>query len=585
MKHWAWIGGLCLVAAAAGAEGERLSSRITEVTVYADRARVRREAVLQLPAGASEWRFAGLPGWLDEESVRAALAPADAARIADIRLERDYLARPADEEVRRAEVALLEMTDRQREIEDERKVLDAEARQVEEARVFAMDKLPRDAALGAVNVAAYGETVAFVGSSLRRIAAARRDLDARQREIAPELAARSRRLEELRARAQLEQRTIAVLLDAPVPAEAALSVTYQLPGATWQPAHELRADGPNPSAVSLASFAVVAQTTGEDWEGAALSFSTQSPGETVRVPELEALRLGLPPGVARRAPSASSFSKAQQIFDAQNSVWFADNNPRGDMGRFRFNEDNRRQLEREASAAFERLRRRGTMAHFAGEGRPTVRSDGNLVRVPIGRAELAAKPGIVAVPELSLNALRVVELVQSGAQPLLPGRIALFERGAFMGFTDTDFVAEGETFSLMLGVAENIKLSRVLDRKVSSIVRGSRTRIQVAFVVTVENLATEPARVRLQDRVPVSEDRDIRVFGVDIRPDGRPDDRGLLVWDVELKPKEKRVYRVAYGIEYPREAPAQFKARAAAGAAAAPAEELYRQIDALEASF
>ena len=179
----------------------------------------------------------------------------------------------------------------------------------------------------------------------------------------------------------------------------------------------------------------------------------------------------------------------------------------------------------------------------------------------------------------------MVELVQSGAQPLLPGRIALFERGAFMGFTDTDFVAEGETFSLMLGVAENIKLSRVLDRKVSSIVRGSRTRIQVAFVVTVENLATEPARGRLQDRVPVSEDRDIRVFGVDIRPDGRPDDRGLLVWDVELKPKEKRVYRVAYGIEYPREAPAQFKARAAAGAAAAPAEELYRQIDALEASF
>jgi uncharacterized protein (TIGR02231 family) len=561
-------------------------SRITEVTVYADRARVQREAAVQLPAGVSVWRFAALPGWLDEESVRAALQPAAAGRIADIRIERDFLARPADEEVLRAEAAVLEMADVQRELEDERKALDAEARQVEEARIFAMEKLPREAALGPVDVSAYGDVVHFVGASARRISEARRIIDRRQRELAPELAVRTRRLEDLRRRGQLEQRSVVVTIEGKAVADATLTLSYLMPGATWQPMHELRAASVRPDTVALSSFAVVTQTTGEDWEGAMLSFSTQSPGEIVRIPELEAMRLGLPASAVRaRRATGSSFSKAQHIFEAQNGWWFENANPKGDLDQYRHNIANRLQIEQEVSAVFEKIKARGTMAHFAGEGRPTVRSDGTAVRVPIGSAELAATPKIVAAPELSLNAIRTVEVVQAGAQPLLPGRVALFEQGAFMGFTDIDFVAEGETFALLLGVADPVKLSRVMDRKLSSIVRGSRTRVQVVFNVGVENLSAEPVRVKLQDRIPVSEDREIRVFGVDIKPEGRPDERGLLTWDVDLKPKEKRVYRIAYGIEYPQGITAVRQERGGADAVAPAANDVLFQIDALEKNF
>jgi len=588
----AWALGGWTLGIAAFAQGpqapENARSRIVAVTVYADRARVERAATVRAPAGVSVWRFAELPGWIDEESVRAAVEPSTGGRVADVRIERDYLVRPADDEVVKAEALLREIADRQREIEDERKALDLEARQVEEARIFAMEKLPKEAALGPINVEAYAKAVEFVGASARRIAAARRALDDRQRDLAPELAVRTRRLEELRQRARLEQRTVFVTIEAAAAGETALTLSYQLPGASWQPAHELRAETGNPSAVTLSSFAVVSQTTGEDWEGAALSFSTQSPGETLRIPELEALRLGLPAAAvaASRGSGLSSFHKAKELFTTQNGYWFQNWNPRGDLQAYRFNEDNRRQIEQQAEAVFERLKERGTLAHFVGEGRPVVRSDGSLVRVPIGRAELSAKPRIVAVPELSLNALRTVELVQTSAQPLLPGRVAIFERGAFVGFTDTDFVAEGETFSLLLGVAESLKLSRVMDRKMSSIARGSRTRLQVAFLVAVENLSAEPVRVRLQDRVPVSEDREIRVFSVEVKPDGRPDERGLLTWDLDLKPKEKRVYRIGYGIEYP---PAVAEARRAlnkgAAGAAAPSADLYEQIERLEAKF
>ena len=77
-----------------------LNARITAVTVYADRARVTREAEVDIPAGALTVAFAKLPGWIDEESVRVALQPADAAEIVDVRISREFLARTTDEELR-----------------------------------------------------------------------------------------------------------------------------------------------------------------------------------------------------------------------------------------------------------------------------------------------------------------------------------------------------------------------------------------------------------------------------------------------------------------------------------------------------
>ncbi|MBM3883886.1 MAG: DUF4139 domain-containing protein [Verrucomicrobia bacterium] len=79
-----------------------------------------------------------------------------------------------------------------------------------------------------------------------------------------------------------------------------------LPGATWEPVHELRAT-PDGQTVALASFAVVMQTTGEDWLDAKLSPSpsaTASP-ETHPLPPTRSASAGSarqrdsspPPGV------------------------------------------------------------------------------------------------------------------------------------------------------------------------------------------------------------------------------------------------------------------------------------------------
>src|SRR6478735_2180153 len=124
-------------------------------------------------------------------------------------------------------------------------------------------------------------------------------------------------------------------------------------------------------------------------------------------------------------------------------------------------------------------------------------------------------------------------------QSLLPGSVALYRAGAFLGMTDLGFVADGEDFTLFLGVADQLKLSRVLDKKHSALLRKQRSQLEPAFIVTVENLSSQPLSVELSDRVPVSEDRDIVVSGVKVTPNAKPDSKGLLHFSLTLQPKEK----------------------------------------------
>jgi len=587
---WSCI--VCLLAvSAASAQNEPVAtpSTIKEVTVYSDRARVSRFAKVSLKAGPVVCAFQKLPGWIDEESIRVSLAPAGGGRITDVQARREYLAHAGDEELRKAETAVREIADQLAELDDEAKVLEAQAAQVEATRVFSLEKLPKDAAVREVSVESYGKVVDFVSNSLRKIAAAKRDITAKRRDLQPELAARQRKLNELQRLTQLEQYTVLVTVESAAPQEATLVLTYILPGATWEPAHELRAEGRSPKTVHVSSWAVVTQTTGEDWENADITFSTQSPTETIMIPELDALLLDNNGAVAQLAGQSESFQRAEQAYRGGNGLWYGWKNPKADIQNFAANSMKQSDTQSRTVRVFKKLQARGTTAHFPGTVKVAVRSDGSPIRIPIGQVELAATVKIVAAPQASLNAVRTVELANTGKQPLLPGVVSLYHDGAFLGVTDIGFIAEGETFPVFLGVADHVKLSRVLDHKNSSLVRGSKNRMQVAFETTVENLSDAETTLRLADRIPVSENKEIRVYRVKIAPESEPDSNGLLSWNLTLKPKAKSVFRVEYTIEYPQDYVEQMKLHRSSSsgknAAPNPAADISVQLEKLESSF
>jgi uncharacterized protein (TIGR02231 family) len=351
----------------------------------------------------------------------------------------------------------------------------------------------------------------------------------------------------------------------------------------------------------MSSFAVVTQASGENWDEAELVFSTQSSTTAVRIPELEALTLGDTRAATQSFESRSaSFKRAEAAFKGQNKLW--NKRIQGSSLKESFEESYETNFESlqitqsKTVQIFQSLQQRGTTTQFKAMAPTKVRADGRSVRVPIRRANLKAKRAIVAAPEQSLNAAQTLEMMNDSGQPLLPGSVALYQAGAFLGMTNLDFVADGEPFTVFESVADQLKLTRVLDKKRSALVRKERTQMQLAFVVTVENLSSKPMALNLADRVPVSEDRDIVVSGVKISPDAKPDSKGILRFSVALQPKEKRRFEIQYTIEYPPTLIVEMKRRAAEPAPAAePASpavpaprrsyDLKKDIELLEKSF
>ena len=560
-----------------------LQSSVTEVTVYSDRAQVTRRSDATLTSEPAVYAFRKLPGWVDDGSVRVST---QAGRIVDVRVERSFLAKSTDETFLQAEAAHDALDQRIAALDDELMVLAAQKLQIESIKAFSLEKITQDTTIGDVSVETYSSVLDFITDSLRETAAARREVEVQRAAIAPEYEASQRTLADLQSLMSLEETTVFVTLQGGEGEATHIDLTYMLPGATWEPMHELRVSETDSTSVEVISFAQVTQTSGEDWGSAKLSFSTQSSTQSVRIPELEALTLGDTHTANRILTSKiSSFTRAQQAYEGQNALWNkVHHEVSSDRESFetvyQSNFEYLQVAQGKTVELFESLQKRGTTAMFSANAAPAVRGDGHPVRMRIGRAELGAGQTIVAVPEQSLNAAQTLDLTNATGQSLLPGKVALYRDGTFLGMTEMDFVAEGEGFALFLGVADHIKLSRKLDRKRSALTRRRRTRMEVAFVVTVENLSDAPTVLTLADRIPVSENRDIKIDRVQISPSVKADSRGILNWQVSLAAKEQREFRISYQVEYPAELVIEARRRRATepspASEVAPARKSYR---------
>ncbi|PJB47667.1 MAG: hypothetical protein CO108_03695 [Deltaproteobacteria bacterium CG_4_9_14_3_um_filter_63_12] len=563
-----------------------LASVIKTVTVYSDRALVTRQATAQVSTEPTVFAFKRLPGWVDDGSVRVAVS---AGRIVDVRVQRTFLARATDKTYKAAEEHHQDLSNQLAALDDELQILAAQQAQIESIRAFSLEKLTADTSYGTLSVKDYGSVVEFITDSLRATADAKRAAVLARSQLLPEFEASQRTLDELQSLMSLEETTVLVTLLGTEEEASTLNLTYMMPGATWEPLHELRAQTTDSKSVEVVSYAVVTQTTGEDWDAAELSFSTQSSTESVRIPELEALTLGDTQNSSRtQTTRVSSFTRAELAYEGQNQLWNKVHQ-KSQSESENFEQDYQSNMELlqvvqdRTVQLFQTLQLRGTTAHFRAEAVKSVRGDGHPVQLRIGGSTLQSVQKIVAVPEQSLNAARTLEMTNSSDKPFLPGRVALYQDGAFLGMTDIDFIAAGEDFALFLSVADHLKLSRTLDRKSSSLVRKKFNRMQVSFIVSVENLSDAATSFTLADRIPVSENKDITVTNVVITPAESPDSKGILFWNLTLQPKESRTFKLSYQVEYPPtlvlETQRRRDAEALYPSSSAPARSKSRQIE------
>jgi uncharacterized protein (TIGR02231 family) len=534
-----------LVAGPVRAADVAASSAVDAVTVYPDGASVTRIISLDLPAGENSAVLKDFPLTLDPSSLRVEGEAGAKLTIGAIDAKPPRAAPP---------VNLPELDKRIEALKDERANLQGAIDAATARRKFAerfADTSP--AGIGdkgeARPIAEWRAAFAVVGEEIASADTAIREAVRKQRELDREIA----RLEQDRAQKPPSRLEVRIELAAAAATKATLRVTYAVRNARWTPLYDARLDTgtrDRKPALELVRRAEITQATGEDWSNVALSVSTVRTARGGNAPDLKSLVVQYPQ--VPRPMAAGSVSDAAMPSAAP---------PADRLRQFRFSGGNsdealvEKAAEQQATADVS-----GFQVVFKIPGRVSLGASEGAKSLRVSTATIAPDLAVRAAPVKDPTAFLEASFKQVEDAPLLPGRVAIYRDGVFVGRGQMAAASKDETVRLGFGADDKIKIERtVLKRNEGSaglIVTTSKTD-ERAFKTNVRNGHDFPIRIAIEDQLPVSENEEIQVemLSSTTTPTATNlrDKRGVLEWAFEAKAGEVRDINFAWRIRWPKD--------------------------------
>lgn len=319
--------------------------------------------------------------------------------------------------------------------------------------------------------------------------------------------------------------------------------------------------------MSLASEAVVRQTTGEDWSGVSLRLSTAAPARGVQPPRLAAwfIKPMLPVTIISSGAGAEygggtgGFARVEgaRERDFKGSVDGV-NNVDPLSGTFMANQRYDVLEHGEIITKSSEVAVVSSAYNIAFEvpGGSDVPADGRDHRVHLRQETLTGEVGYRTVPAIHPAAFLVSRTRAPGGYPLLAGPVRVFAGAAYLGSFELEETAPEAEVTLPFGLDNRVRIERTpLPRERGTRGLTGKTRhLTFAFRTSVKNLRDEAVILVLEDRIPVSEDEQIQVDVDKATTPGYaedPDRPGVLEWTLDLVPGEKREIHLEYAVRYP----------------------------------
>lgn len=156
-------------------------------------------------------------------------------------------------------------------------------------------------------------------------------------------------------------------------------------------------------------------------------------------------------------------------------------------------------------------------------------------------------------PKLDPEAFLTAELTDWSALNLLSGKVSLYFQGTFVGNSAIDMNYPDDTLKLSLGRDKSIICKRELNKEVfDKKIIGSSVREVIGYTITVRNTRNADVHIVLEDQFPLSE---LKSYYVELLDNGNATvdhTKGLLKWDITLKPEERKQLMFKYSVKYPK---------------------------------
>ncbi|MBJ6723512.1 mucoidy inhibitor MuiA family protein [Geomesophilobacter sediminis] len=540
-----WTVLLFALPCAAGADVRLTAdSRITAVTVFADRAQVTRKASLQLSPGINLITFEALPQFLAEDSLRAEGKGTGKAIISGLTVKNVFVERIAEKNIRDLEDQIRALQEKIEKIEARRKGLVAQKAFIESIRVGWGERISHELAAGKPTAAELGEAAKFVGEGTGKVEEQIFQADAEKKPLTDRIAALKKQLEQARGERKKQVRTVEVAVETTKAMLFDIELSYVVSQARWEPAYDVRlaADGRE---AELTYRGMVWQQSGEDWKNVKLALSTASPEIGGAPPELSPWHVSfyVPPRPMMYEPRAAMKSAMPMELAGRAAAMPAP--------------------APEAEAAPEPQEPALPQSALVSEGQSSVLfnivapadipADGTKQATVIAVAHLPVTADFITVPKLSQHVYLKSEVTNDTLFPLLAGAANIFNDTTFTGKETLRTIAAGEKFDLFFGADHQIKVKRESTkvRKEGGLL--SSNRVSYRSVVELENLKKRGVTVKVLDQLPIPGNEEIKVSLAEAEP--RPSvakNDGTQIWTVNLAPGEKKRITYEITIEYPK---------------------------------
>lgn len=183
----------------------------------------------------------------------------------------------------------------------------------------------------------------------------------------------------------------------------------------------------------------------------------------------------------------------------------------------------------------------------------SIKSDGDITAIEINTFKMPASYEYFAAPVINENVFLTASFKNWEQHQLLPGEANIYFEGTYAGKTVLDPYTTKKEMVLSLGIDNNITVSRQQDRNFKSkSFTGSNRILDRTYNLEVKNNKNVAINLKLMDRIPMSQDKEIKVDDIVTNNANYDDQKGLLTWNLSLAPQESKKEDFSFQVKYPR---------------------------------
>jgi len=184
----------------------------------------------------------------------------------------------------------------------------------------------------------------------------------------------------------------------------------------------------------------------------------------------------------------------------------------------------------------------------------SIPSTTEVTVIAIDKFELPAEYEYFTAPLINENVFLTAKVKDWEKYDILAGEANVYFEGSYAGktFLDPNLTTEDLTVSLGTDPSIIVERKEIDDTKAKSFLGGTRI-VAKNYEINIRNNKATDVSLVLIDRIPVSQNKAIKVEEVNTGGAEYDEKKGLLTWKLTLKAKESIKKQLNYEVRYPKE--------------------------------